>query len=242
MLYIQEKIDNMTNNYKFISVHEIASRVKRHPLLKDMSFEHIIQCTVDFISIVGLPTTFKEKGETIKIENYRAQLPCDLIDIMFVKDNSTGITLRNTTDVHIVRKGKHYISNDTDRTFRLVGNIIYTSFKKGEIDIVYKSMPVDENNFPLLPDDPTFQVALELYIRVEYFTILFDLGKISQQSLYNTQQQYSFRVGQLKTSYNIPTLSEMESISNMLTSLIPRNNEFRKGFKNLGTKEHFKTH
>lgn len=242
MLYIQEKIDNMTNNYKFISVHEIASRVKRHPLLKDMSLEHIIQCTVDFISIVGLPTTFKEKGETIKIENYRAQLPCDLLSLLYVKDLSTGITLRNTTDVHIIRKGKHYVSNDTDRTFKVVGDVIYTSFKKGEIDIVYTAMPVDENNFPLLPDDSVFQAALELYIRVEYFTILFDLGKISQQSLYNVQQQYGFRVGQLKTSYMTPSISEMESISNMFTQLIPKNNEFRKGFKNLGAKEHFKTH
>lgn len=232
----------MNNNYKFISVHEIASRAKRHPLLKDMSFEHIIQCTIDFISILGLPTTFKEKNTAIKIDNYRAALPCDVLEVLFVKDSSTGILLRNTTDVFMVRKGKHYVSNDTDRTFKIQGNVIYTSFKKGNIEIVYTAMPVDENGFPLLPDDPVFQATLELYIRVEYFTILFDLGKISQQSLYNVRQQYSFRVGQLRTSYLTPSMSEMESISNMLTQMIPRNNEFRKGFKNLGSKEHFKTH
>ena len=35
----------------------------------------------------------------------------------------------------------------------------------------------------------------------------------------------------------MPTLSEMESISNMWTSLLAKNNEFKKGFKHTGAKE-----
>jgi hypothetical protein len=40
-------------------------------------------------------------------------------------------------------------------------------------------MPLDDEGYPLLPDEPTFLRALELYIKKQWFTILFDMNKIS---------------------------------------------------------------
>jgi len=38
---------------------------------------------------------------------------------------------------------------------------------------------IDEEGLPMIPDNPIFLKTLELYIKKEYFTILFDMGKIS---------------------------------------------------------------
>ena len=42
--------------------------------------------------------------------------------------------------------------------------------------------------------------------------------------------------------FTLPSVSEMEAISNILNQMIPRTNEFRKGFKPLGNKEFIKSH
>lgn len=52
--------------------------------------------------------------------------------------------------------------------------------KDGEIEIAYRAIAVDEDGYPLIPDRSPFTRALELYIKKQCFTILFDLGKINQ--------------------------------------------------------------
>jgi hypothetical protein len=54
------------------------------------------------------------------------------------------------------------------------------------VAISYKSIPVDKDGFPLLIDNPVFLKALELYIKKEVFTVLFDMGKITPPVLQNT--------------------------------------------------------
>lgn len=227
----------MTSEVNLISIREIADRLMSHPLMTDISLEAIVRHTVDFIEKVGAPYMFMDKQQTVVISNYRAALPCDLISVKQVKDATSGISMRSTTD-------SFYPDNKENRhqesTFKVQGRVIYTSFKCGKITIAYTAMAIDEDGFPMIPDNGTFLSALELYIKKKWFTVLFDLGKISPAALQNVQQEYAWSVGQLNSEMNIPTVSEMESISNMFNQLIPRTNEFRKGFRDLGNREYIK--
>lgn len=227
----------MTSEVNLISVREIADRVMSHPLMTDLSLEAIVRYTVDFIGKIGAPYMFMDKQETIAINNYRAALPCDLISIKQVKNTTSGVSMRSTTDTFYSdnKSGEHFES-----TFKVQGRVIYTSFKCGKITIVYTAMALDKDGFPMIPDNSTFLTALELYVKKKWFTILFDMGKISPAVLQNVQQEYSWEVGQLNSEMSIPSISEMESISNIFNQLIPRTNEFRKGFKNLGDREYLK--
>ena len=230
----------MINNITYINLQEIASRLTRHPLMIDLTFEAIIQYTIDFIGTLGLPPIYLDKVVTLDIDNYRASLPCDLVAIRQVKDSKNNISLRATTDTfHLLHEENESIKRQ-EGTFKTQGNIVYTSFKKGSIDIAYRAIPVDTEGLPLIPDNSIFLKALELYIKKEWFTILFDMNKISPAVLQNIQQEYAWKVGQLNTEFTLPSISEMEAISNMMSQLIPKTNEFRKGFKSLGNREYLK--
>lgn len=230
----------MVNNVTYINIRTIADRLMRHPLMVDLTLEAIIQYTVDFIGIVGLPTIYYDKVDTVDISNYRAALPCDLIAIRQVKDVKNNISLRATTDTfHLIHDEKKPIMRQ-EGTFKIQGNIIYTSFKEGKVAIAYRAIPVDEEGLPMIPDNSIFLKALELYIKKEWFTIQFDMGKIAPAVLQNVQQEYAWKVGQLNTEFILPSVSEMEAISNMMNQLLPRTNEFRKGFKPLGNREYWK--
>ena len=221
-------ITAMIKEIKYISINEVLSRVLRHPLLQDVNIEQAVQYTVDFIGIFGLPNFYEVKCITLPIDNYRALLPDDLVSIDSISSNGNYLNIVS-----------HGID---DYGYKKQGRVLYKSFKSGEVIITYKSMPIDDNGFPYLIDNPVFLKALEAYIKKEAFTILFDMGKIQPQVLQHAEQQYAWLAGQLQAEFSIPSVAEMEKLKNMWCSLIQRNNEFSKGFKTLGAVEQFKVH
>ena len=223
----------MIKEYNYISIREVLSRVLRHPLLQDVTLEQAVQYTLDFIGIFGMPRLYEDKEVELHIENYRTMLPTDLISIIQVKDKESGRYLRSMTD--------SFISNDSSEpTFKTQGQVLFTTFKTGDICVAYKAIPVDECGYPLLIDNPVFLKTLESYMKKEVFTILFDMGKINGNVLQNTQQQYAWLAGQLQSEFTIPSVSEMESIKNSWCTLIQRTYEFDNGFSSLGRRENIK--
>lgn len=231
----------MIKEYQYVSIKEILSRILRHPLLVDVTLEQAVQYTVSFIGIFGMPKLYQDKEEVVHIEDFRGRLPCDCIQINQIKECNSGVCLRSMTDNFMPNKNVGY-KVPQELTFKTQGEIIYTSFKTGDVSISYKSIPVDKDGFPLLIDNAVFLKALEAYIKREVFTILFDMGKISQQVLINTQQQYAWLAGQCQSEFTIPSISEMESIKRSWCTLIQRTTSFNDGFRNNGNQEYIKVH
>lgn len=221
----------------------------RHPLLRDVPFETILEYTLDFIQIVGCPSLFEEKTTVIKIEDWRGVLPCDYVSMIQVRtakkvdgmepNHRSHISYRYSTDSFHMSKEKPDVGRyGTDLTYKIQGCVIYTSTKDTDIEIAYNAIATDGEGYPLLPDNPSFLRALEAYIKKQQFTILFDLGKLQPAILQNAQQEYAFYVGQCQTDMIMPSIDQMESLTNLWTSLIARANEHSKGFINSGSKEY----
>ena len=233
----------MVKEYNYINIREALSRILRHPLLQDMTLEQAVQYTIDFIGIFGLPKLYQDKEEVLHIEDFRAKLPCDLISINQIKECKTGVCLRSMTDNFMPRE--HYDRSAGYRipqelSFKTQGQVLYVSFKTGDVSVSYKAIPVDKEGFPLLINNPVFLKALEAYIKKEAFNILFDMGKIAPVVLQNTQQQYAWLAGQLQSEFTIPSISEMESIRRSWCTLLQRTSEFNNGFKNNGDQEYIR--
>ena len=206
-----------------------------HPLLQDLSFERVVNYTIYFERIVGMPPIFLEKVVTIEINKWRGELPCDLFQINQIRDCHSKVNYTYATDSFHMGGGKLY-----PYTYKVQGGIIYTSTEDTQIELSYQALPLDEEGFPMIPDKSSFIRALELFIKKQWFTILFDLGKISQAVLQNTQQEYAWAVGQCQSDLIRPTIDQMESITNMWNTLIQRTNAHSSSFSTLGSREHLK--
>ena len=233
----------MVKEYNYINIREVLSRILRHPLLQDVTLEQAVQYILDFIGIFGLPKLYQDKEEVLHIEDFRAKLPCNLISINQIKECKTGVCLRSMTDNFMPRE--HYDRSagykiPQELSFKTQGQVLYVSFKTGDVSVSYKAIPVDKDGFPLLIDNPVFLKALEAYIKREAFTILFDMGKIAPVVLQNTQQQYAWLAGQLQSEFTIPSISEMESIKRSWCTLIQRVTSFNDGFRSNGNQEYTK--
>ena len=255
----------MVKEIKYTSVRRVLDNLMDHPLLRDLTLEQVVRYTVRFIGIHSYPKFYQDKIEDVPIDKFRGLLPCDLISIIQVKDCKTGICMRAMTDSfpkgmkpvdihekysgHKEPKRPHkdwYIPEPAlplgELTFKTQGRVIYTSFPKGVVEVAYKSMPIDDDGFPLLIDNENYLAALEAYIKKQVFTVKFDTGKVNSGVLQNAQQEYAWAAGQLQSEFTTPSTSEMEAITRQWNTLIPKVREFDNGFRNLGDREYIRRH
>lgn len=232
---------------KYISIKQAMDDLLDHPLLQDLTLERAVNYAIHFIQIVGVPNEFEEKTALVNIENYRGCLPCNYYDMIQVRTYKEGEhvprVFRYASDSFHISPNKeteHKYLNDWDLTYKIQNNIIFTSMKEGTIEIAYHAFMVDEEGYPMIPENSSFIQALELYIKKKVFTILFDQGKISPAVLQNTQQEYAWYVAQARSDMSIPSISEMESIKNSWCTLLQRTTEFNKGFKSNGRAEYIR--
>ena len=94
----------------------------------------------------------------------------------------------------------------------------------------------------MLPDNSSFIRALEAYIKVKQFTILFDLGKLQAGILQNAQQEYAWAVGDCQSEFNRMSIDEMESFANSWKTLLIKDNQQKQGFARHNVEQIIKRH
>ena len=215
---------------QYINIKVILDRILRHPLMQDLSLETAVDYTIDFMRIVGMPRMFTEKVVRIPIDKYRALLPCDYYQTIQVRIPGGHALVYSTDSFHMNNKGN-------SSTYKIQGNIIYTSIESGELELAYLAISTDADGYPLLPDNSSFTRALELYIKKQWFTILFDLGKITSAVLQNTQQEYAWAVGDCQSEFNRMSIDQMEAFSNSWRTMILRDHQHSSGFIGDGSRQ-----
>lgn len=248
----------MIKEIKYTNIKRVLDNLLEHPMLSNLTLEQVVRYVIRFVNIHGYPKFYKDKEADVDIHEFRGLLPCDLISIVQVKDDCSGICLRSMTDtftpglVSPPPSPSHphphmpYIPpmapGHGEASFKTQGRVIFTSFPEGKIKIAYKAIPVDEDGFPLLIDNENYLACLEAYIKKQVFTVMFDQGKISAGVLQNAQTDYSWLSGQLQSEFQIPSYSEMESIGRYITSILPSVKAFDTHFKHLGDREYIYKH
>lgn len=245
----------MVTEIQYTNIRRVLDDLLDHPLLRDLTLEQVVRHTIRFISLHGYPKLYRDKEEVVEIKDYRGLLPCDLVSINLVKDVDTGLCLRAMTDIFTPKEES--ISSSTDLlnnmqgeyippmkkymeepAFKTQGRIIFTSFPEGKVEISYKAIPVDEDGFPLLIDNETYLNALEAYIKLKVFTVKFDTGKIAAGVLSNAQTDYAWAARLVQQEFIMPSMSEMESITRMLNTMIKPTTSFDNGYRNVGDREY----
>lgn len=255
----------MVTNIQYTNIRRVLDDLTEHPLLSSLTLEQVIRHTLRFISLHGYPVLYKDKIDTVEIRDFRGLLPCDLISIVQVRDLDTDVCLRSMTDtftpgmrpklderhhpkdlINNVSPVGEYIPpmrKDMDEpSFKTQGRVIFTSFPDGEVEIAYKAIPVDEDGFPLLIDNETYLNALEAYIKVKVFTVKYDTGKVQAGVLSNAQTDYAWASHLLQSEMTMPAVSEMESLTRYLSTMIKPVTSFDTGFKSLGDREYIRRH
>lgn len=223
----------MKNEIQYTTIQELLARLTLHPLLADLTMEQVVRYTMDFVRICGMPQLFMDKEIEVEVEEYKALLPPDIVWIEDVRNIHRNLSLHKSSNDFDLKSGDGY---------KIKGSFIFVGERKTDLKILYKSIPVDELGFPLLLDDSRYLKALELYIKKERFTVLFDMGEIRADALNLAKQDYTWAIGQMTTKLKMPSTAEWQAIMNMCNRTIIRTHEFGNSFANMGDVVRFKKH
>lgn len=226
------------------NIRRIMDRVLRHPMMRELPFETAVEYAVDFISLIGTPAIYDEKTAIVNVEDWRGQLPCDFDRMIQVR----AATCPHDAPGYIYRESGHSFHmspkkmplESLELTYKVQGMVIFTSTRDTDLEIAYRAFAVDEEGFPLLPDNPSFLRGLENYIKLQWFTVLFDMGKIPETVLRNTQQEYAWAAGDAQSEFSRLTLDSAATLFNSFKTMLPRNNEHWHAFFNNGAREVWK--
>tara|TARA_R100000234_G_C4995109_1_gene177466 strand:+ start:956 stop:1843 length:888 start_codon:yes stop_codon:yes gene_type:complete len=123
-----------------------------------------------------------------------------------------------------------------EETYIVDCDYIKTSFASGKICISYMAFPTDEECYPLVPDDISYQEAMFWYI---YKKIL--LGnprfKNNQIGYEIADAKWKYYCTQARNAANYPDIDKYESFMNQWVRLIPDINRHDLAFENLNTRE-----
>lgn len=224
-------------------------------MLRDIPFETAVEYAVDFISLLGTPAIYDEKTAVVQINDWKGQLPCDFEHMIQVRAAEGCQHNRRWLDccglwLHpVYRESGHSFHMSPAKpneelaaefTYKIQGMTIFTSTRDVDVEIAYRAYAIDEEGYPLLPDNASFLRGLENYIKLQWFTVLFDMGKISAQVLANTQQEYAWAAGDAQSEFSRLNLDEAETLFNSMKTMLPRNDEHWRGFFTNGAKEIWK--
>jgi len=243
-------------NGKFVSVERVIEGVYRdYAFDTQLDWVDALEWIGECLDLIGVPATYIEKitdGKKelnhpcpILIEDYRGEIPCDVLHFKqaFYKGikSNTLIPMRRTTDSLHIAKYKNNSPDlnriDSDYTYKLNNNYVFTSFKEGEVVIIYDANPTDSKGFPLIPDNVKYIKACKSYVASKLAFKLAIQNKMNGDILNRIEQDYYFNVAQAMVAGRIPNIDEMESWKNNFLKLTPNINSHSSAFKGDGIME-----
>lgn len=195
--------------------------------------------------------------EPIPVVNYRAKLPCNLVQFKSAFELHAYQKLRPTfSDTHIVNMSKtpnagtasvykpdYWESEYTsDPTMQLKDGYIFTNFETGDLIVTYLGWPMDADDNLLIPSDTKVIQALVSTIQYKIDYQLWRAGDIADKVFNDSEQNMHFDVASAGTHAIMPSEDQMYVISNFIKRTVRADSYFQTHFTSLGRKDGFRTH
>lgn len=230
----------MTQEHKLISLDYIINKIKRHPLMVDLDPEIIIEQALTVVKLAGLDGLTVLDSCVKQLKTRAVKVPSDsegIVEVYYSKEpvntedvslNNKYIRMKNDTDNLGGLPNLNNASTNRVPSFKINGNVLVTNRETGYLLIVYNKYMVDGNGIPLVPDLESLLLAIENYIKKEYFSILLDIGKISNgASLNKAETDYTWYIGQTQSYLaGFKTNAEVESFLSYFRKLYKEDSTF----------------
>lgn len=203
--------------------------------------------------------TGKENVPLAIIEDYVAKLPSDLYSINQVAYSSSlqgpyypmrdamgsyssnhQITLQYgqvSTAPATKTSSENNTSFSGDYQYSVTGGYIKTNVKTGYLLISYQAIPIDDDFYPLVPDDESFFEAIYWYINMKIMYPKWAAGQVRDAVYYDAKSSWNYYRKQAYGNAVMPNSDQLETIKNVWIRLIPEINTSKTFFTTAGEQE-----
>lgn len=114
---------------------------------------------------------------------------------------------------------------------------INTCMPRGFVKISYYAIYTDEDSMPMIPDLESYKEAIYWYVTMKLMYPKKLKGQISQRDYYDIRNSYNFYRKQAYAEAMMPTVDDLETISNIYTKLYPEINDHNMFFSTSGDEQ-----
>jgi len=238
-------------NGKTISLKHILWKVLNHPLAAELSYDQAAEFAVEAIDLIGAPLGYIDKVSEplVQINKYKGAMPLDYVQIRGARRiqnldnfNRHAIPLTHTTNLY--NKSEKCSEQSIDDcetiqefTFKVENGVMFTSFEEGQVEVAYKALPVDDDGYPLIADNPKYKLAIEYYILCRYIEPLYDIGKITDKAYNRICQNKDWYIAGAQSSMQLASIPHLESTMNAINRLIVNDQAYKNFYKFFGQQE-----
>ena len=122
-------------------------------------------------------------------------------------------------------------------TYSLNNDFITLSAKEGKVCMSYWSILLDDEGYPMVPNDVSYVQAVTWYLTKKLDYISWRKGEISDKVFAKSEQEYEWYVAQASSRAKMPDVDKMENLKRQLLRLKPNPDHYNGFFKYLATPE-----
>lgn len=229
--------------YNYTTIKEVIAKVYRDlDLQADEADVNMIEWAAEALDFIGAAVQYKNIVKKIPVHKFKACLPCGLKELHGIETEG-GLTIHKTAGIYdklscdnnmdIKLQQRHRNTDFNGGTIN-EGYINFTTIEEGYVVISYLGVMVDDEGYPMIPDNVSYKEAVYRYILTKmYYPKM--LAGIIQPSIYKDMQNEWFAYARQASAKAIaPDLMTMESIVGEWMQLTPQLNRGNNGFRNLG--------
>ena len=133
---------------------------------------------------------------------------------------------------------EHGTIHSADLTYNIVpGGWLKINTRHGHLMISYQAIPVDEDYYPMIPDDEAFLEALYWYINMKLTYPEWKAGRVRDAVYYDTKSSWNYYRKQAYGNAMMPNSDQLESIKNIWVRLLPLINEQKSFYSTMSEQE-----
>jgi len=237
----------------YISLNVILAKVYRDlGINEEIPLSSMVEWAAEGLNLIGAYSQYESTSDCIELVDGKAKLPCNFYKLVAINYKGIPMHWANNTNASNYQCSECQIpvcnTGQCDYTFYLNDNYLITNIKTStqtnivvlnpaNVCIVYLGMPVDEEGYPMIPDDVYFAKAITAYITYMLDRQDWRKGKIADKIKDESEKEWLFYVAAAKGAANMPNVAQMERLKNVWRRMLPLTNEYDRSFINLGRKE-----
>lgn len=237
----------------YISINVVLAKLYRDlGINEEIPFSSLVEWSAEALNLIGAYSQYEETSECLELEAGKAKLPCNFYKLVSINYKGYPMHWATNTNASNYQCDNCQIpvcnTSQCDYTFYLNDSYLITNLltsnntnivvsAPAKVCIVYLGMPVDEDGYPMIPDDVYFQKALVAYITYMLDRQEWRKGKIADKVYQESTAEWNFYVTAAKGAANMPNSAQMERLKNVWRRMLPLTNEYDRSFINLGKRE-----
>jgi len=129
-----------------------------------------------------------------------------------------------------------------DIVYTVVPGYINTNIREGHIMLSYRTIPLDEDGYPIVPDDAGFIDALYWYITMKLLYPKWVIGTVRENVYMDARSSWNYYSKQAYGNSLMPDGDMLESIKNTWNRLIPELGDNNTFFSTTGQEQIIRNH